>query len=217
MTRIPGRRLLTVAALTFLASSAALAQDKAAAPAKPDPAKGQATASGVCAGCHGADGNSQIPANPVLAGQHADYLFKQLNDMAKPATAADARVAPAMAAFANMLSPEDKRNVAAWFAAQKPKGNVARNKDTVALGQQIYRAGIPEKNVPACAGCHSPNGAGIPIQYPRLSGQWADYSEVQLKAFRDGTRRNSAQMTAIAARLSDAEMKAVSDFMAGLR
>jgi len=87
----------------------------------------------------------------------------------------------------------------------------------VALGRQIYRAGIPEKNVPACAGCHSPNGAGIPIQYPRLSGQWAEYSEAQLKAFRDGTRRNSAQMSAIAARLSDAEMKAVSDFMAGLK
>ena len=217
MTRIPGRRLLAAAALTFLASGAALAQDKSAAPARPDAAKGQAIAAGACAACHGADGNSPIATNPILAGQHAEYLVKQLNDMAKPATAADARVAPAMTAFATMLSPEDKRNVAAWYAAQKHKDNVARNKDTVALGRQIYRAGIPEKNVPACAGCHSPNGAGIPIQYARLSGQWADYSEAQLKAFRDGTRRNSAQMSAIAARLSDAEMKAVADFMAGLK
>jgi cytochrome c553 len=94
---------------------------------------------------------------------------------------------------------------------------VARNRDTLEAGQRIYRAGIPERNVPACSGCHSPNGAGIPAQYPRLAGQHAEYTVAQLKAFHDGTRRNSVQMAQIAARLNDAEMNAVADYVAGLR
>jgi cytochrome c553 len=122
-----------------------------------------------------------------------------------------------MAGFAATLSDADRRDVAAFLAVQKPKLGVARNRDTLALGQQIYRTGIVDKAVPACAGCHSPNGAGIPSQYPRLAGQHAEYTEAQLKAFRDGVRRNNAPMMQIAARLSDAEIKAVADYIAGLR
>jgi cytochrome c553 len=213
MTRFSSCRLIAVAALAALAG-AALAQDKPAV--KPDPVQGQAK-SAICAACHGADGNSVIPANPVLAGQFQEYLLKQLIDYSKPIDAPTARVNVVMNGIAATLTPEDKANLAAWFASQKPKPNTARNKETLALGQKIYRAGIPDKGVPACSGCHSPNGAGVPIQYPRLSGQWAEYAEAQLKAFRDGTRRNSLQMAQIAPRLSEAEMKAVADYMAGLK
>ena len=121
-----------------------------------------------------------------------------------------------MGAFATTLSADDRRNVAAYLSAQKPKPGVARVKETLDLGQRIFRAGIPERGVPACAGCHGPTGAGIPIQFPHLSGQWAEYTTSQLVAFRDGTRRNQLAMTQIAARLSDPEMKAVADYIAGL-
>ncbi len=208
------RRGAFVLALCVLALGAQ-AQDKK--PAKADPAKGQQIAGTVCAACHGADGASVIAVNPKLAGQHADYLYRQLVDYTKPATAKDARVNPVMAGMAAGLTDEDKRNVAAWFAQQKVSLGTAKSKETLDEGQRIYRAGIPAKSVPACAGCHAPNGAGIPSQYPRLGGQHAEYTESQLKAFRDGTRRNNAMMIPIAARLSDAEIKAVSDYVAGLR
>lgn len=208
-----GRRVVLLA----LCSYGIGVQAQAPAAVKPDPAKGQQIASSVCIACHGADGNSVVPANPKLAGQHAEYLIKQLVDYTKPATAKDARVNAVMMGFATTLSADDKRHVAAWYASQKPGTGTSVNKDTLALGQRIYRAGIPEKNVPACAGCHLPTGAGMPAQYPRVSGQHAEYSEVQLKAFRDGTRRNSLMMEQIASRMSDREMKAVADFMAGLR
>lgn len=208
-----GSRALMLALMSL--AFAAQAQDKKAA--KADPAKGQQIASTICAACHGADGNSVISANPKLAAQHPDYLYRQLTDFAKSATAKDARVNPVMAGFAAGLTEEDRRNVAAWFGAQKVSLGTAKSKDTLDLGQRIYRAGIAEKAVPACAGCHTPSGAGIPSQYPRLGGQHAEYTEVQLKAFRDGTRRNSVQMMQIAQRMSDAEMKAVSDYVAGLR
>jgi cytochrome c553 len=93
----------------------------------------------------------------------------------------------------------------------------AKNKASIELGQKIYRGGIASKQVAACAGCHAPNGVGIPAQYPRLSGQWAEYTEAQLVAYRQGDRKNSAQMTGIASRMSDAEIKAVADYIAGLR
>ncbi len=202
-------------ALSLLAAPVAFAETKMA---KVDPAKGQQIASQVCAACHGADGNSNTPVNPKLASQHPEYLFKQLQNfkVVAPATEAE-RVNPIMAGFAAQLSEEDMRNVAAHFAAQPLKPAAARNKDVVELGQRIYRGGIAAKNVPACAGCHSPNGAGIPAQYPRIGGQFAEYTESQLVAFRQGGRRNSAQMTAIAARMSDAEIKAVAEYIAGVR
>lgn len=200
----------------FSAASAVHAADPAPA-AKVDVAKGQQIAQQVCAACHGADGNSNSPANPKLAGQHAGYLEKQLNNF-KPQGGKEAERANAvMAGFAGQLSDADVKNVSAYFAEQKLKPAAAKNKDLLEAGQKIWRGGIASKNVPACAGCHSPNGAGIPVQYPRLSGQFAEYTEAQLVAFRQGGRKNSAQMTAIAARMSDAEIKAVSEYAAGLR
>jgi cytochrome c553 len=122
-----------------------------------------------------------------------------------------------MAGFAAGLSDADMKNVSAYLQAQKQTLGSAKNKDTLALGEKIYRGGIAEKKIPACAGCHSPNGAGIPAQYPRLGGQHAEYTESQLIAFRDGVRNNSEQMSVIANKMSDKEMKAVSDYIAGLR
>ena len=122
-----------------------------------------------------------------------------------------------MTAMSKALSDEDMKNIAAYLTAQAPKQGAAKNKDTVELGKHIWRGGIASKNIPACAGCHSPNGAGIPAQYPRLAGQHQDYTEAQLTSFRAGTRNNSAQMTTIAERLSDKEIKAVADYIAGLK
>jgi len=182
-----------------------------------DPVKGRQIASQVCAACHNADGNSTIPANPRLAGQSAEYLAKQLADLAKPAGDKAGRENPVMGAFAMTLSEADRYNVAAWFASQAPQFDVAKDKDNAELGQRIYRTGIPEKAVPACAGCHGPTGAGLPVMYPRLGGQHADYIAAQLKAFREASRRNNAAMGMIAFRLTDAEMAAVSDYAAGLK
>lgn len=204
----------TALAVATLATWGAQAQSAAV---KPDPKKGQAIAAGVCAGCHNADGNSLINTNPKLAGQHAEYLAKQLADFAKKPDDKSARVSSVMAGFAATLSPEDRSHVAAWFASQKPAPNSAKNKASLDFGAQIYRAGLPDKAVPACAGCHSPNGAGIPVQYPRLAGQFAEYTEAQLKAFRDGVRHNNVPMQQIAARLSDKEIAALADYIAGLR
>lgn len=216
MNSSTGRRLLIagVAISGALAAMAALSQDKGA---KADAAKGQQIANAVCSACHAADGNSTISANPKLAGQHPAYLVRQLVDFAKPADDKAARVNSVMAGFAGQLSDQDRRNVAAYYAAQTAKPGTARSKETLQIGQRIYRSGIAEKSVPACAGCHSPNGAGIPAQYPRLAGQHAEYTETQLKAFRDGTRRNNLPMTQIAARMSDAEIRAVADYINGLR
>ena len=127
------------------------------------------------------------------------------------------RANPVMSGMAAPLTPEDMVNLAAFYNSKAPVTGAARNKDTVVLGEKIYRGGIAAKQVPACAGCHNPTGAGIPAQYPRLGGQHSDYTELQLTTFRSGARGNSAQMAAIAARMSDKEIKAVSDYIAGLR
>jgi cytochrome c553 len=183
----------------------------AAAPAKADLAKGQEK-SATCVACHTADGTRGLPANPILQGQHAEYIVKQLAEFK-----AGKRANAIMAGMAAALTPEDMANIAAFYNSKPAVTGAARNKDTVALGEKIYRGGIAAKQVPACAGCHAPSGAGMPAQYPRVGGQHADYTEAQLVAFRSGARGNSAQMTAIAARMSDKEIKAVSDYIAGLR
>jgi cytochrome c553 len=216
MIQTTGRRLIVrtvVICGVLLAAAAASAQTKATAP---DLAKGQQIAATICAACHGADGNSTATIYPKLAGQHEDYLFAQLTNFAKPATDKTARVNAIMLGMASALSSEDRRNVAAYFASQKPKPGEAHNRATLVDGQRIFRVGIPEKAVPACAGCHGPTGAGIPVQYPRIGGQHQEYAEAQLKAFRDGVRNNNQTMMQIAARLSDPEIKAVTDFIDGL-
>ncbi len=166
----------------------------------------------ACVACHGNAGNATITQNPKLAGQHAAYLQKQLHDFTTPA-----RNNAVMTAIAKALTEEDVRNLAAYLESQKPAPGAAKNKATVELGKKIYRGGIAEKNVPACAGCHSPNGAGIPAQFARVAGQHQDYTTAQLNNFRAGTRSNSAQMSTVAKRLSDAEIAAVADYMAGLK
>lgn len=213
VTRAP-RSLIgasTVALLASLTMAPAFAAD-AKAPAKPDLARGQEIATQVCVACHTADGSRGSPANPILAGQHADYLTKQLLEFKS-----GKRANPVMSGMVAPLTEADMKNVAAFYASKTAKPGAAKNKDTVLLGEKIYRGGIAAKQVPACAGCHSPNGSGIPAQYPRLSGQHGDYVEAQMVAFRQGTRNNSTQMTAIAAKMSDKEIKAVSDYIAGLR
>lgn len=211
------RRLVPVliAAAACGLNSAATAQPKG--PAKADAARGQQIASQVCVTCHNADGNSTVSGNPRLAQQQADYLYKQLVDYSPQGQAKPARENAVMTGFASQLSDADKRNVAAWFSSQTAKTDFARSKETLELGQRIWRAGIPGKGVPACMGCHGPAGSGMPAQYPRLAAQHAEYTETTLKAFRDGGRRNSAPMQQIAARLSDAEIHAVADFVQGLR
>jgi cytochrome c553 len=218
--KVASRSLFATLVSGALLASAVAQEAKPAA--KIDLAKGQQIASQACAACHAADGNSTSPANPKLAGQHADYLAKQLHNFKVKTGAKEAErggaAAAAMAGIAAGLSAEDVRNVSAYLAGQTLKPASAKsNPATVAMGEKIYRAGIAEKNVPACAGCHSPNGAGIPAQYPRLQGQWVEYTDAQLRAFRGNTRKNSSQMTTISARLSDAEIAAVSDYIAGLR
>ena len=129
----------------------------------------------------------------------------------------DKRSNAIMKGFASMLSDDDMKNISYWLATKKAKPGTAKDKELVTLGERIYRGGIADRQVAACAGCHSPNGAGIPAQYPRLSGQHADYAVAQLTAFRDGVRKNSLQMTQIAAKMNDREIKAVADYVAGLR
>ena len=203
--------LLTAAVLAAPVFSAFAAGD-APKVVKPDLVKGEASYTAVCAACHGADGNSAIAVNPTLAQQHPEYLVKQLEEFKS-----GKRNNAVMKGFATMLTDEDMKNIAYWVASKPAKAGFAKDKDLVTLGERIYRGGIADRNIAACAGCHSPNGAGIPAQYPRLSGQHADYTVAQLNTFRDGSRANSQQMTQVAAKLNDKEIKAVADYIAGLR
>jgi len=178
---------------------------------KPDLVKGEASFAS-CSGCHGADGNSGTPAYPKLAQQHPEYIVKQLQEY-KSGKRANA----IMAGIAGGLTEDDMKNIAFWVTTNKAKPGAATDKDLVALSERIYRGGIQERQITACAGCHSPNGAGIPAMYPRMSGQHAEYTAAQLSYFRDGIRKNNLIMTQVAARLNDREIKALADYIAGLR
>jgi cytochrome c553 len=200
--------------LCSLALACAGVASHAAEPAAtaPDPAKGAAISPSVCAACHTNDGSRGVAANPIIQGQHPDYLVKQLAEFK-----VGKRDNPVMKAMAAPLSEADMKNVAAFYASKQPKPGFAKNKDLVAHGEKIYRGGIAERSVPACSGCHGPSGAGMPAQYPRLAGQHADYVEAQLAAFRSGARHNNPVMTAVAAKPNDRDIKAVADYVAGLR
>lgn len=202
---------LLIAGFVAAFSFSAVANEAAPAKFKPDLAKGEASFGAVCAACHGADGNSTAPIYPNLAQQHAEYLVKQLTEFK-----AGKRANAIMLGFASTLSEDDMKNIAYWVSAKPSKQGFSKEKELVTLGERIFRGGIADRQVPACAGCHSPNGAGIPAQYPRLAGQNAEYAIAQLTAFRDGVRTNSLQMTQVAAKLNDREIKAVSDYIAGL-
>ena len=202
---------LLIAGFVAAFSFSAVANEAAPAKFKPDLAKGEASFGSVCAACHGPDGNSSAPIYPKLAQQHPEYLVKQLTEFK-----AGKRANPIMLGFASTLSEDDMKNIAFWVSSKASKEGTSKEKDLVTLGERIFRGGIADRQVPACAGCHSPNGAGIPAQYPRLAGQNAEYATAQLTAFRDGVRTNSLQMTQVAAKLNDREIKAVSDYIAGL-
>ena len=179
-----------------------------------DPAKAEGIANQLCTACHGADGNSLLPLNPRLAGQHPEYLFKQLNEFKS-----GRRNNAVMTGMVAGLSEDDMRNLAAYYSAQKPAETAAKDKDLVAQGRKLFRGGNLASSVMACAGCHSPNGAGIPSQYPRLAGQHPEYIVAQLKSFRAGERANDSNnmMRKVAARLTDVEIAAVAEYLSGLR
>jgi cytochrome c553 len=204
MTRITSAlSLIAIAALSLPAIAAT----------KGDPAKGQALA-GACAACHGIDGNSVVSVNPNLAGQHAEYIAKQLAEF-KAGTRANA----IMAGMAAGLTPEAMADLGAYFRSQKVRAPGAKNRDLVAQGRKLYRGGDAARGLPACSACHSPTGAGMASQYPRIGGQHADYTVAQLKAFRAGERANdgAAMMRTVAAKLTDAEMSALAEYLSGLR
>lgn len=178
-----------------------------------DPAKVQAIANQICAACHGFDGNSPLAANPSLAGQHTDYLLKQLTEFKS-----GARNNPVMAAIVANLSAADMHDLADYYGSLIPKQMSAKNEALVVQGRRLFRGGNPTNGTAACAGCHSPNGAGIPAQYPRLASQHAEYVAAQLKAFRAGDRANDSNqmMRATAAKLTDMEIAALAEYISGL-
>ena len=211
--------MIRTAALAILLATTLSSHAAEQAKAKADPAKGKVIAETVCVACHGVDGNSPASANPNIAGQIEQYLYKQLVNFkavdGKPA----ARNNPIMAGMVAALSDDDMRNVAAWYASQKMKPAAARDEAKLALGQKLWRQGDFKKGIPACAGCHGPAGAGLPAQYPKLAGQFPEYTEAQLKAFRVHERANDPEkmMRMIAEKMSDVEIKAVAEYAAGLR
>jgi cytochrome c553 len=213
------KRLMLLAAVigTWPAAVAFAAEG---APAKPDLAKAQSIVTQVCSACHGTDGNSATPVNPSLAGQPAQYITLQLSHFK-----AGIRANPVMQGMAAGLSPDDMIALGAYFSQQKPKLQTAKDPALVRIGEKIYRGGDSAIGLPACAGCHGPAGAGVPRNYPRLAGQYSDYVYAQLKAFKarergadkEGKDVNGSIMGAIATRMSDAQMKAVAEYTAGLR
>jgi len=211
--------MIRTAAMAILLATSFIAHASQEAKVKADPAKGKVIAETVCVACHGADGNSATAANPILAGQGQEYIYKQLTNFKATDGKPAARNNAIMGGMVAALSDEDMKNVAAWFASQKQKPAQAKDETKIAMGQKLWRQGDFKKGVPACAGCHGPSGAGLPAQYPRLAGQYPEYTETQLKSFRAEERANDPEkmMRMIAAKLSDAEMKAVAEFAAGLR
>ncbi|MCW5632142.1 MAG: cytochrome c4 [Rubrivivax sp.] len=209
-----GRAFLTLAASALVGWAAGGVPALAAEPApafKFDAALAQKLAE-PCQACHTSDGSRGAPANPILQGQHADYLFKQLTEFK-----AGKRKNAIMQGMVASLSEGDMKQLAAFYAAKTARPGFAKNKELVRLGESLYRGGNLGTKVPACSGCHSPTGAGVPSQYPRLAGQHADYTEAQLVAFKGGGRANGPMMAAIAAKMSEREIKAVADYIAGLR
>ncbi|MFC4160438.1 c-type cytochrome [Chitinimonas lacunae] len=201
-----------LAVLAGFAVSFAFAAEAPAAKPKGDPAKAKAKVEQICAACHGVDGNSAASANPSLAGQHPEYLEAQLVAFKK-----GTRKSAIMQPQAATLSDEDIRNLSAYFAEQKPKERAGTNKALMETGKKLYRGGVQARGIPACMACHGPSGSGIPAQYPRLGGQHAAYTVAQLNAFKLGKERANLPMQQIAQKLSDDEMKAVAEYIAGLR
>lgn len=199
---------LILASITmfFFLSGAAIAGDAAAGKAK----------SAACGGCHGFDGNSSIPAYPKLAGQNEAYMVSQI----KAFKANTDRQNAIMLGMAAGLSDEDAADIGAYFQAQSVKEAAPFDADKAAAGRELYKGGDLQKGIPACQACHGPSGAGTAgIGYPQLGGQYVDYTLAQLKAFKEGTRKNDDKMLmrSIVEKLSDEEMAAVSNYIASLK
>lgn len=184
-----------------------------------DAAKARQIVTRVCASCHGDDGNSASPVNPVLAGQLPEYIRKQLMDFKAQNGKSAERINPVMNGMVASLSEADMSDLAVYFAGQTRKPRAAHDPALVKLGQSIYRGGVQGRGVAACAACHLPDGAGVPAQFPRLAGQYPEYTAAQLKAFREGVRANdpNSMMRTTAAKLSDREISALAEYIAGLR
>lgn len=195
-------KIAQVVLLTMFAGTAFAAEKSAT----------ETTAETVCAACHGVDGNSAVSVNPKLAAQHPEYLTKQLLEF-KSGKRANA----VMSGIATALSDDDMKALSTYFAKQNLKLGQSKTNGKGSLGEKIYRAGNLATNVPACASCHGASGAGIPKQFPRLSGQHTDYTLAQMKAFRTGERSNAPMMMAIANKMTEAEIAAVADYIQGLR
>ena len=214
------RNLLVLAVFNvFLACLSVLSFGVAnAAPAKaeaqPEPPNAEKIVNTVCAACHGVDGNSAVPMYPKLAGQHPEYLHKQLANFKS-----GERQNAVMSGMAAALSDADMAALATYFSSQQVRPSSAKSNGKGSLGEKIYKGGIAANGVPACASCHGANGAGIPSQFPRMGGQYAEYTLTQLKAFRAGERANdnAKVMRMIARKLSDDEIAAVADYIQGLR
>ncbi len=211
--------MIRTTALAVLLAASFPAFSAEPAKAQVDLAKAKETAESVCVGCHGADGNSPSSANPILAGQGSEYLYKQLSNFKAGDNKPAVRNNPIMSGMVAALSDEDMRGLAVYFAQQKIKPSVAKEEKLLAEGKTLWRMGDFQKGIPACAGCHGPAGAGVPAQYPRLAGQFAEYTAAQLKTFRSHERANDSEkvMRMIAGKLSDQQIAAVSEYAAGLR
>jgi len=217
MPRFSLKSILSLAAFA-LAATAVSAEEAKPAVYKGDAARGQPLASAVCGACHGPDGNSPTSANPKLAGQHPAYLYKQMKNFQVGPDGKSERVNAIMNGMIAPYTDEQLKDFAAYFAEQKQVGGEMKQRDALELGKRLYRGGDASKGLPACAACHGPTGSGIPAQYPRIAGQFAEYTEAQLKAFRISERANdpNKMMQMVAERMTDAEIRAVADYIAGL-
>ncbi len=198
----------------FSLASALLALPASGQPAPgADPAKGAEIVARLCISCHGADGNSTIALNPKLAGLHPQYLRKQLLDYK-----AKRRRSDIMEAMVEALSDPDIESLAAHYSAQKPAPGEVRRPELLELGKKIYTDGNELTGVPSCSGCHYPDGAGT-ARFPRVAGQHAEYTLRQLKDFKDGKRENDRGlvMQSLAVRMTEKEMEAVSEYIAGMK
>ena len=209
------KRTLLLAAVIGLPALA-----NAQATPKPDPAKAREIVTQVCAACHGADGSSPTSANPSLAGMPADYITTQLAHFKT-----GIRQNAIMQGMSATLSDADMVSLGAYFAGQKPRQLESKDASLAREGQRLWRAGDAANGVPACSACHGPTGAGIPRNYPRLGGQWSDYTLLQLKAFKAGERGmdkagkdvNGRIMAGVVRVMSESQMKALADYAQGLR
>jgi len=210
------KNMVMLAALTMAAPLAAetTTTENAA------PATVTEIASGVCAGCHSADGNSVIPMNPILAGQQAEYITKQLMDFKATESAPAKRNSPVMSSMVAALSPEDMKQLGAYYAKQKttPSQVAVEDQKLLETGKLLYHGGSIANGVPACASCHGPNGSGIPPRYPAIAGQHAEYTLTQLQLFSAGDRANDKDvMQQVITRLNGYEKRAVSAYISTMR